>query len=386
MGLPRAAPRRSHGARRRGLPALRPVAAEAGLWRRIVEEVRALRPDAVFVADLTGVPREDFAALAGCGFDYALSSLPWWDFRASWMLEEHEALSAVAPVMAMPEAPFGTRLAERVGDSRLVAPAAVRAIDAAVALGCGVLVPHGFEAGERRPLDARRAGAGDVPPADPVIAEALARANARIAAHPVLREPARLRALTSPQAPVCAALRTALDPRAAREATLALFNPDLAEPAAIDLASLRPAMGGVFGDFAPFDAREGEALAGLVMLAPGEARLARARRAAPVVAPEPGGAAAARAAAQAPRIVVEALSPCIDEGRHAVRRVVGEALDVTVDAYCDGHEMLVVELCWRAVDEKEWRRERMRALEPDRYGATIRPGRMGAHAFFAQAW
>ncbi|TVR09557.1 MAG: DUF3416 domain-containing protein [Salinarimonadaceae bacterium] len=371
-----------------GFRALRPSANEAPLWRWIIDEARAREPETMFVADLTGVAHDEFAALAGCGFDYALSSLPWWDYRASWLVEEHAALAAVAPVMTMPEAPFATRLAERVGDARHVVRASERAIDAAAALGCGLLVPQGFEAAEKRPFDARAVNGefSDAPGADPAIAEAIRRANARIAATSALREPALLRSLTSPGAPISAVSRAPVDARVAQDVLLALFNPDLAESARVDLAALRPRIGGVFGPFTLREGREEEILDGAVDIPPGAVVLAQARHAPPVAAPKPGGAVAARAAAQAPRIVVEALSPCIDGGRHAVRRVVGESIAVTVDAFCDGHEMLALELCWRAIDEKEWRRARMQPMEPDRFAATIRPERMGRHEYFAQAW
>ncbi|MCG6122480.1 MAG: DUF3416 domain-containing protein [Microvirga sp.] len=371
-----------------GFRALRPGAAEADLWRWIVDETRARNPDALFLADLTGAPRADLAALTGCGFDYALSSLPWWDFRSSWLADEHEALSAVGAVMTMPEAPFATRLVERIGDARNVARGYARAMDAAAALGCGVLVPHGFEAAESRPFDARASGSDEAhaPHPDPLIVEAIRRANARIAAHPALSEPGILRSLTGPGAPVCAVLRAAVDPRVAESVVLALFNPDLSEPALVDIGALRGRLGGVFGAFSLIDAPDARPLGDILEIEPGAVALAQGSRASPVASPRPGGAGAAQEAASAPRVVVEALSPCIDGGAHAVRRIVGDTLAVSVDAYCDGHEMLAVELCWRAVDETEWRRALMELLEPDHFGVAIRPDRVGRHEFFAQAW
>jgi len=57
-------------------------------------------PGLLFVADIAGLTREALAALGGCGFDYCLSSLAWWDFRAAWLSEEYEAASRVAPILA----------------------------------------------------------------------------------------------------------------------------------------------------------------------------------------------------------------------------------------------------------------------------------------------
>ena len=40
-----------------------------------------------------------------CGFDFTLSSLPWWDGRANWLVEEYDALSRIAPVIAQVDSP-----------------------------------------------------------------------------------------------------------------------------------------------------------------------------------------------------------------------------------------------------------------------------------------
>ena len=71
------------------------------------------------------VPRVDAGELAWrnvaqlkeLGFAGAFSSLPWWDGRASWFVEEHELLRTIGSVIACPEAPFGTRLARRFEDA-----------------------------------------------------------------------------------------------------------------------------------------------------------------------------------------------------------------------------------------------------------------------------
>ena len=66
------------------------------------------------------------------------SSLPWWDRRASWFVEENEALRRVAPVIACPEAP----LAPQDGS----AAARRQALRLAAATGSGLLVPMDYAA------------------------------------------------------------------------------------------------------------------------------------------------------------------------------------------------------------------------------------------------
>ncbi len=92
-----------------------------------------------------GLSWTDVALLRGVGFAAAFSSLPWWDGRASWFLEEHELLRGVGAVIACPEAPFGPRLARRFeGHGNL--PAVYRhQLRCAAAVGDGILIPMGFE-------------------------------------------------------------------------------------------------------------------------------------------------------------------------------------------------------------------------------------------------
>ena len=375
----------------KGFRAVRPNAASADLWRWIIETMRAHRPDALVIADTTGLPRSDALGLAGCGFDYLLSSLPWWDGRAPWLVEEHAALSAIAPVMTMPEAPFATRLAERVGDARALLPAYDRALRLAAGLGCGMLMPMGFEYAARRPLDAIESrpedGAQMAQEAPAEIAQRVRDINALIAKLPALARPGRLRALTGPSAQATGILRTPADPRVAQEALLVLVNPDLLAGHDVGATKLRAQMGGEFAGFVPLEGGDTSDSAGdTFTLEPGAVLLATATRAKPVKLPRATGKRAAKAAGAAPRIVVEALSPCIDAGRYPVKRIVGDSITVETDAFMDGHEVLGVELRWRALDEDVWRTAPMLPQGNDRFRAALHLERMGRHEYVVEAW
>ncbi len=375
----------------KGFRAVRPNAASADLWRRLIAVMRKARPDALVIADTTGLPRSDALGLGGCGFDYLLSSLPWWDGRAPWLVEEHAALSAIAPVMTMPEAPFATRLVERVGDARGIVPAYGRALRLAAGLGCGILMPMGFEHAARRPLDpieSRPEDAGRMVAEAPAeIADLVRETNALIAKNPALAEPGQLRALTGPSAQATGILRTPADPRVAQEAVLVLVNPDLEDGHDVGATKLRAQMGGEFAGFVPLDGGDISDSAGdTFYLEPGAVLLARAVRAKPVKLAVPAGKRAAKAAGAAPRIVVEALSPCIDQGRYPVKRIVGDSITVDVDAFMDGHEVISVELRWRALDEDEWRTAPMLPQGNDRFRAMMHLERMGRHEYVVEAW
>ena len=56
--------------------------------------------------------------------------------------------------------------------------------------------------------------------------------------------------------------------------------------------------------------------------------------------------------AAAPRIVIDSVVPSVEGGRFAAKCVIGEAVTVAADVFTDGHELLVVEMLWRAADQK----------------------------------
>jgi starch synthase (maltosyl-transferring) len=55
------------------------------------------------------------------------------------------------------------------------------------------------------------------------------------------------------------------------------------------------------------------------------------------------------------RVVIEAVTPEIDGGRFAVKRVQGDRLRVEADIVADGHEVLSCMLLYRREEEPDWR-------------------------------
>ena len=76
------------------------------VWRHIIAAVKERFPACRFLAWTPGLNWHEIAGLRGSGFDAAFSSLPWWDGRASWFVEEHELLRGIGSIIACPEAPF----------------------------------------------------------------------------------------------------------------------------------------------------------------------------------------------------------------------------------------------------------------------------------------
>jgi starch synthase (maltosyl-transferring) len=360
----------------------------AAVWRRIIAGVRDAAAGCHFLAWTPGLSWPQIAGLEQAGFDGVFSSVAWWDGRASWFVAEYEVLRRVAPVIAAPEVPFDARLAARLSPADDLARAYRHRLRLAAATGSGLMVPMGFEFAAARRMDPRRSRPEDLEE------ERLARgfdleadirgANAladRIAALGVDGE---MRTLTSAASATAALLRAdAYDVREAEEALAILINPDLAgaRPPSIALDPLPPAAG------AAFDGAEAlEETEPATPLAPGEVRLLHVRRSRAVKGAERQARRLLQAAPTAARIVIDNITPAVDSGRFAAKRIVGETIRVEADIFGDGHDVLGAELLWRAGDERDWRRAPMEALPNDRWAASFAPARVGKHFFTIEAW
>jgi starch synthase (maltosyl-transferring) len=85
-------------------------------------------------------------------------------------------------------------------------------------------------------------------------------------------------------------------------------------------------------------------------------------------------------------IVIERISPQLDGGRHPVKRVVGDVLQVTADIFADGHDLLDAGLLVRADDEPEWREAPMRYVDNDRWSGSVEVTRNRWHTYAVEAW
>src|SRR5688572_19552556 len=60
------------------------------------------------------------------------------------------------------------------------------------------------------------------------------------------------------------------------------------------------------------------------------------------------------------RVIIANVTPQIDGGRYAVKRVVGDDVRVEADAFAEGHDEIAVLLMYRAESEETWRSVPMR--------------------------
>lgn len=98
----------------------------------------------------------------------------------------------------------------------------------------------------------------------------------------------------------------------------------------------------------------------------------------------------AKTARPAPRvptpIIIEAVSPALDDGRHAVKRVVGDELVVEADIFKDGHDRLAARARYRGPDGA-WRTAPLRYdYDADRWFGRFSLDRTGDWQFTVEAW
>ncbi|MFJ4292596.1 maltotransferase domain-containing protein [Cupriavidus sp. NPDC089707] len=350
--------------------------------------------------------------LAPAGFDGAFCSLPWWDFRSAWLTEEIARLRRFGSVLA---APALTPASQDALSAR-------RALWTAAAIGDGILVPAGFETGgalARDPLATDGAGQ-DGAPYD--ITHELLEATTWLAS----RDPApalAVRQLSGPEAPLTVLARLpapeglCADPAEGNgfagpdsaAALMVVVNPDPMAPGTLGAdrvlsalphasAHLEATPGGPGGTL---DANNRLDALGSITLAPADIRLFEAP---PVPLTRPGmpradaraphghetlaatGLGSVVAAMEAPRIAIERVEPACDDGRFAVRRVVGERVEVSADIWMDGHDKLGAVVLWRAPGETDWHETPLRHVVNDCWQGSFPLVALGRHEFTVEAW
>src|SRR5436190_10305313 len=86
------------------------------------------------------------------------------------------------------------------------------------------------------------------------------------------------------------------------------------------------------------------------------------------------------------RVIVENVQPEIDCGRFAVKRVVGETVEVEADVFTDGHDEISVALLHRKDGDSAWTRVPMKSLGNDRWAGRFVVTEMGSHRYSVEGW
>jgi starch synthase (maltosyl-transferring) len=106
--------------------------------------------------------------------------------------------------------------------------------------------------------------------------------------------------------------------------------------------------------------------------------------------PKPDPAADGPARRAPARIVIQYPSPAVDGGRYPVKRCVGDAVDVSVDVFRDGHEQIRTVARYRGPGDGQWREVALRRIDAHlggvRWAARFEIDRPGRWQYTVQAW
>ncbi len=86
------------------------------------------------------------------------------------------------------------------------------------------------------------------------------------------------------------------------------------------------------------------------------------------------------------RAVIEGITPSVDAGRFAAKRVAGDVVEVEADCFADGHDELACRVLYRRDDEAEWNETPMVALGNDRWRGVFTVAMPGRYRYTVTAW
>ena len=84
--------------------------------------------------------------------------------------------------------------------------------------------------------------------------------------------------------------------------------------------------------------------------------------------------------------MIEAVTPAVDNGRFAVKRIAGDVLHVEADCFADGHDVLACMLRYRRDDDTDWQETPMSALGNDRWRGSFAVSAPGRYRYTVTAW
>jgi len=84
-------------------------------------------------------------------------------------------------------------------------------------------------------------------------------------------------------------------------------------------------------------------------------------------------------------VVVEHVAPELDDGRYAIKRVVGDTLVVAADIFKDGHDLIAARVCHHGPGDDDWRRAPMALVDNDRWRGAFPLDQIGCHTYTVEA-
>lgn len=86
------------------------------------------------------------------------------------------------------------------------------------------------------------------------------------------------------------------------------------------------------------------------------------------------------------RVVIEDVTPQVDCGRFAAKRIVGDVVEVRAAAFTDGHDLVRALLLWRRAGETAWQEAPMKSVGQDLWQGEFVAAEMGRYEYTVAAW
>ena len=86
------------------------------------------------------------------------------------------------------------------------------------------------------------------------------------------------------------------------------------------------------------------------------------------------------------RIIIEHVTPEVNCGRFAIKRIIGDEITVRADVFGDGHDVVRAALLYRYEKESEWQKTLMQPLINDRWQASFSVQNIGRYFYTIQGW
>ena len=346
----------------------------ADVWAEIAAGVRAVAPDAVFVAETLGCTREQLAALERARFDYFFNSVKWWDLAAPWALEQYDRDRTIAPSIAFPESHDTPRLVADLAepDDDAVRREYVLRYLVAATFSAGVMMPIGYEFGFAKALHVVSTTPEDAERPRFDLSGIIGAVNAMKAATPALGDDVPMR--REPLAGGAFAL--VRDGGTAGDVAVAI-NPSETAAVTVPVADLAALLAGEPREISP---RNGGDSPDGIELPPRTARVFASPARRPLEDARFADPALARP------IAVEAIEPQIDGGRFPIKRVAGDVVALSATILRDGHDEIAAIVRLRHRDGAPARETPLRPLGNDRFGGTFSVDRIGRSDYEIVAW
>lgn len=86
------------------------------------------------------------------------------------------------------------------------------------------------------------------------------------------------------------------------------------------------------------------------------------------------------------RIIIENVLPQLDGGAFAIKRIVGQKINVSADVFSDGHDVIECSVKFKHEFDTVWQEVRMNPSQNDEWFATFQVDKQGVYTYFIEGW